>query len=309
MSKEKNIWLHKAGMLSLSLALISCASNYRRPESIEDKMARFKNKNQNRNLVPEYQSAASPWARGRVPASSSDGGASFDRDLKGKSNKRLYFITLYGQYNTLKKYGSTESAPKVDICPSFHTSMIEHVESYGANAYQKVDWKVSKGYYNSVDKNIASYPELALPITEDSVHPRVYDIISKEEGVQEYGSVKTVVQKAIDIHLTKTYKELTELCEYGTSDNYYSYENLITHIKKNPRAFGPTKSSATTLLKTTVFSNLALIESLDSFTVSKRGRSLASSNENQSLKGPILKRMGAYWAKDYLQYIKQARNK
>ena len=107
--------------------ITSCASHYRRPESIQDKMARFKAKEDGVNKVPDYFTPAKNMLKshGRTPASKK---AQKDLSLS-YNNKKLYFLTLYGQYVNLQAY-SKHSAPEINICPNFHTAYIKYKEIF-----------------------------------------------------------------------------------------------------------------------------------------------------------------------------------
>ena len=215
-------------LTTVSLLAISCSSGFKRPESIADKMVRFKAKNIGQNFTPSYQVADVQFQskrRGRAPASV----IKSNTGKKNISNKRLYFLSLHNQYQQLKQYVGTDSAPTLSICPRFHTSLLKYKDTYGSTPYQS---KVYTSKYTKdqlVDKNYsAKYPELYLPVTKDAVTPTVMDILAKNSKKQ----VENVVQNALQIHLSKTYNELKELCEFGSSDNYYVYENLLTHIQR-----------------------------------------------------------------------------
>ena len=84
----------------LMIFITSCASHYRRPESIQEKMARFKAREGGINKVPDYYSPIGSMLKshGRSPASRKP-----KSDLSlNYNNKKLYFLTLYGQYTTLQ---------------------------------------------------------------------------------------------------------------------------------------------------------------------------------------------------------------
>lgn len=293
--------------------LASCAG----PESYQQKMARYTPKTFSKNQVPEivtsdFKFAPTPSkAFSRAPASAS---ASVTPDIKetekegNPTNKKLYFLSLYSQYETLKKYSSEFEAPSVSICPNFHTSLLRHNEkvsaTYTGNFKNKKFTYDSKKY--SDDSFIASHPELLLPLSKDEITPKVVDVIRSSKTPVTEASVNEMVHKAIDIHLSKTYSEIRELCEYGVSDNYYIYENLITHIKNNKFEAGT--SNMNTLLKTTLFSNMALTTSLEKQTPVS-GRSIASIGDDAE-KSPytkeVMARLNVKWAAQYFDYIKES---
>jgi hypothetical protein len=117
-----------------------------------------------------------------------------------------------------------------------------------------------------------------------------------------------MVHKAIDIHLTKTYSEIRELCENGVSDNYYVYENLITHIKTT--SFTAAEKNMNTLLKTTVFSNIALVTALEKIQATPM-RSIASIESKKDVSVPysneLMTRLNVEWAQEYFNYLKTSK--
>src|SRR5690606_16340983 len=132
-------------------------------------------------------------------------------------------ITLYNQYNELQAYSSA-SPREITQCPSFHSALVDHSMPFKAH----VNWTPNYREKDLSDDNSAKfYPELFLSMDAKSGQPRVLDLARKN-----YASSKELVQKAIDLHVDKTHAELAELCEYGTSDNYYAFENLSTEMKR-----------------------------------------------------------------------------
>ena len=289
--------LSKVQFTSLSLALLtSCGSNYKRPESIEDKMARYKTHQTNQNIVPEIPLISENMniqVASRGPASVR---GNWDNVEVPASNKKLYFLTLFEQYQSLKKYSGEQKAPELNHCPSFHTAWLDYKDAY-ASPTPKIKTSYENRYKNYSEQTVAFYPELALPLSSDSPTPRVVDLIKSEKS-----NVNEMVNKGISIHLQKTYSELKELCNTGFSENYYTYENLTTHIQRKGRSFGPGGKSMGVLLKTTLFSNMALINSLGE----SRGRGPASAGQSQYDK-KVMKKLNVKWAKGYFQAVKRLR--
>lgn len=280
------------------LLLSSCGGyEYKRSETVEEKIARYQASNLVPNHVPEiavlndqklYQ------ATGRGPASL---GMAIhpDKNLAPFSNKRIYFLSMLSQYKTLKRFSTGSSSPDLSVCPSFHTEILDQ-DGYKETKHSQalpINFNTQQVVNNQT--LAAHYPELFLPMTIDAPRPRVVDLIRKE---QDPANVKKVLQKALEIHLTKTYNELKELCEYGSSDNYYIYENLITHINDNK--FQPGHESFQTLMKTTVWSNMAIIQSL---TRNKRGRSIASTGPKNNYAKEVIYRMKAGWTQNYFSRV------
>lgn len=293
----------KLAIFTICTSLVSCAGNYQRPESFESKMARFKSKSAGVNLVPDLavsSTADFKTARTRGPASVK---SSKKKDhYTEHTNKKLYFLTLFTQYHNLSKFSGSETVSSVNICPSFHSILVDHKDKFeaeGFQANQRVKINFDSIYKPEVltDKSKhSSYPELMLPVTKDSLHPNVAELISSSKT----SLTKEVVEKAINIHLEKTLEELTELCDTGASNNYYIYENLITHIKK--QGFRANETNMKVLLKTSIFSNRALIKSFEKSASKSRGRGIASvkkSAPKELYTETMVGRLGVEWSESY----------
>lgn len=306
----KNIYIISALTLS---TLLSC-SHY---QSYNEGMNRFIPKTLSSNSVPEIKTKGFAFRKtqtGRFPASISEDIAPGKKSTESTefeaspSNKKLYFLTLFGQYENLKRFSSEFHAPKVEICPHFHTSILEIKEK--SILKTKESPLVSKSYkldYSRLkdEAYLAGRPELSLPVVKDEIYPKVVDILRSEGTSLNTAKVADTFNKALDIHLAKTYSELRELCEYGVSDNYYIYENLITHIKSTQ--FNAKSENLDTLLKTTVFSNMALVTSLDKNTVFQKSRAISSVKKDpaNTYSTELISRLNINWATEYLEYISQ----
>lgn len=270
-------------------------------ENIQSKMGRYAPRTGDKNIVPDIKAFAInfPTSKSRGPASENKNTAENEINV---TNKKLYFLSMIDQYETLKKYSSNFDAPKISICPNFHTGLISHYEKFNQDYNKNVIHKFS--YSADEIKNdsyVAKHPELYLPLTKESTTPRIVDVIKSKTNLKD-NDINELVSKAINIHLSKTYYELSELCEYGSSDNYYIYENLITHVKSGQ--FSPSTDNLNILLKSTVFANMAIINSLEKQTP-KMGRSIASKNETGNLYSKdLLNKLNANWAKDYFSTLK-----
>ncbi len=314
----KNLSLLVFTTSTLTSLLTSCAG----PENIQEKMARYTPKNLNRNQVPEIKISNFNFKVDqksgtnqlyRAPASSPEA-PSVNEGLSesNPTNKKLYFLTLYSQFEYLKKYTHEFSGPTISICPNFHTSLLRHnngIDNEQISPYLNNQFSYDYSKLND-EKYVASYPELSLPLSKEENTPRVIDILKNQNSAMNEFAINELVHKALDIHLVKTYSEIRELCEYGSSDNYYIYENLITHIKSND--FTAESKNMNTLLKTTLFSNLALMSSLNQKTkLDKSGRSIATTEmlgkeEKTPYANEVMARLNVTWAKQYFDYIKSS---
>ena len=277
----------------LALLTAGCAST----DPYEKKMERYTARSGEKILVPEMKAASIPFSApkpSRLPASASN---------EAITNKKLYFLSLYAQYDTLKNITHNPSASDVALCPSFHTGLITYQESH-----QNSEVSSEKKYnYNqslfSDEKYVSMHPELFLPVSKEGTTPRVIDILRGMKTPSSDSAVAEIIDGALNIHLAKTYTELRELCDFGSSSNYYIYENLITHIKNHQ--FKASTDSMNILLKTTLFSNRALITSLSKDKTVSKGRSIASEKANIPYTDEVVSRLNVPWANEYFRFIKE----
>lgn len=290
-------------ILSIITLAAGCASTYRPSESIEAKMARYESNKKMINVVPDMTvKDVNVSQRARGPASREKNEV-LD-SMEQKSSKRLYFSTLFTQYEYLRNLDLKESAPVISHCPNFHSSVVEIREQNPVGTERKsIDWKSRyKGDWQTLSYQ---FPELNLPVDDYQQHPKVAEVMSNPEYMKKYGDrIDDIMNKALSLHLFKTYRELNELCEIGTSDNYYSYENLLGHIERHANVRAPESENMKTLYKTTLFSNMALIHSLNEG--GKRSRTPASASEvsEQSYHQAVMKRFKVEWVGDYFKTLR-----
>ncbi|PIP89228.1 MAG: hypothetical protein COW01_06805 [Bdellovibrionales bacterium CG12_big_fil_rev_8_21_14_0_65_38_15] len=272
-----------------ALSVVACG-HYSPPETFESKMARYQVRNTGNSGVPEIEPIQFKTTRMRAPASVEPKTEKEDINF---SNRKLYFITLYKQYHELSSFSQTP-VREIKQCPSFHSALVDHSEV----EKPRVDWKVQYNTNKIQDENyVKYYPELYLSMDDNAPTPRVVDLIRNDTS-----KTQSLVQSAIEKHVDKTHAELAELCEYGTSDNYYAFENLNTEIRKKDVAPAST-TGMKILLKTTLFSNKALIESLKQS--STPSRSPASAIKKVDFEALVMNRLGVPWAKGYYQSLKE----
>ena len=298
--------------ISSILMLSSCAG----PESYQAKMSRYEPKSISKNQVPDFQmgnfrfKSETKNLDGEAMRSPASRAPMQNQEIVGTesnpTNKKLYFLSLLSEYENLKYFSSESDGPHITICPNFHNALLGHNDK-SPDAHFKKTYGKSLSYDSTRfnDENyVASNPELLLPLSKEDLSPKVIDVIKHSTSKISEVEVSQLVHKAIDIHLEKTFTEIKELCEYGVSDNYYIYENLITHIKSNK--FEADNKNMTTLLKTTIFSNMALMNSLDKHYETKQGRAIASVKENKDVGygNEITSRLNVTWANQYFNYIK-----
>jgi len=286
---------------TILLALLVSCSSYRAPESFDDKMDRFQAKMQGQNQVPKFtisnksaQVAMSKTAAARNPAS-------IQSNIKSESkysNKRLYFLSLYFEYESMRKLTS-QTTKDIKICPHFHSGIVEN-RSY-LNEIQKSSshtaWmkelaeKATQAITNDGDVALQEFPILSLPINNTVESATVYDTYQKK-----HDSLVKLFDDAILLHANNTHSELEELCEYGTSDNYFIYENLVTYSQNNKLV--PSQQSFEVLLRTTLVSNFFLEKAI--LGQYDKGRGPASQSGSNPYLYPGLGRLDATWAMEYL---------
>jgi len=282
---------------TLLLGATSCSSDYKRPESFESKMARFSSQDINKNKVPNYVLPDFDYKKLKV---TKRGPASTDGQLNldiPRSNKKLYFLGLLGQYNSMKTFLSEAHAPEVNICPSFHTTLLNHKEVANKTPFTNSNFK--NRYTSFSEEEVKIFPELSLPMTTDSTSPRVVDILRNTKDLT-HEKTNEVITKALQIHIKKTYDEIYELCDTGTSENYYIFENMITSVNRDAHKFTPGQESLKKFFKVTVFSNIALMKSLKKAQISN-SRFPASAIKEVDYSKAITARMKANWAYEYIQ--------
>ncbi len=283
---------------ALSFYLFSCTS-YRPSESYEEKVGRFQGRSLDVNPVPRFvideksfdekklakTDTESKKQASRMPANSNENEATL------YSNKKLYFLTLLSQYEKLSAILPTDSK-EIKQCPMFHTNFLDYKESYPALTKASVsDWKKRVEFLmrkNSLqDKPL--YMQLPIKMSRNS--ETVIDSMTKNKETDE------LILEALTLHAQKNYQELSLLCEYGVSENYYTYENLSSYIKTYQK-LTPSHYNLTTLYKISIFSNEALLKSIE-YKEAGASRSIASFNQSSPLK-EVAQRFDISWFISYL---------
>ena len=146
-------------------------------------------------------------------------------DVEGKSPRRVYFTALYHQYLSLSNHLGVES--DLNSCPQFHHDKIE---------------------------------------TDSVVVPKFS--IFKSSGVasasKEYFPELAFTKKfSLKDHQEEMRAEIAILCEEGISDNYYKFDNLVTHYASK-KSFHSRPDSMKSVLKIPVFANYYLLKMIQS---------------------------------------------
>lgn len=289
--------LKKTGLIFVSACLVGCSSY--RPENFESKMARFDAKYKYNKvpqfMVPEFDQAA------RSPASVKVQEEGYEHsDFHEFNNKNIYFLSLHGQYEQLRKLISNE-ALAIKSCPFFHSGLLSYKEK--ATTQVGTEQIGATQIYENYLKNKADLtrnPEFLLPVELTEAMPTLASVLDSQ--LDKDKKIKAV-ERALNNHVTKTYNELMELCDTGSSDNYYVFENLVTYTKS--QNINPNKDGLSILYRTTLFSNMILVRSLKGY--AQTGRSPASNQEiasNINYEWDVMKRLRVQWMREFVANFK-----
>ena len=224
----------------------------------------------------------------RRPSSSSNLGP------VGMTNKVLYFSTLYFQYQEFARF--TQSAVQsLSFCPNFHSHFIQ---------------ENSRVTLPKMTIPTSSLTNLPLPVPQD-LYPeqQLLRLNTPDLAIREY--------------LAAIYQEIEELCQTGSSSNYYVFENLV-QANNQISADGPSLKKLNINLKTTLFSNFAILLGLHALVENKLSVAIesninanssfnytASSNLNDRIVfyyKAISERTGTPWMEEYYGKIGQRNN-
>ena len=284
--------------LLLLVHVFSCASSYKRPESFAQKMNRYRARISS-NSIPRLTVNTNQF---RKPASIPQQVAPKNRlNLlksptllpKNKnienihfSNKRIYFLSLLEQYRSFRSYLPQKTkTPSINSCPGLHGAFLEYMRSHPSPLPGRQANFNPKGAL------------LALPLSHNPQSKILKDI-------KENKRKKQLFQKALHIHAEKIYSELVELCQYGSSNNYYAYENLMNHIKRHPQKFPVSPKNLQTLIKTTIFVNKILLSAIKQQSPSVGRSPAALSQESNPWIEKAMNKNHLKWFKQYLHIVK-----
>ena len=139
-------------------------------------------------------------------------------------------MTLNEQYLQLGSLLKLESKLK-NKCPHFHALNLKVVKKHIHHELKETSEIPGQSHYKNALNFPAFYPELSLPLDERKLTPTVYE---KAKAQKDNFNFKDSLTRALKIHHRKTASELVELCETGTSDNYFIFENLNSMTNKSP---------------------------------------------------------------------------
>ncbi len=229
----------------------------------------------------------------RAPASQSKGQNS---KLTKLNDKKIYFLTLYSQHLWMKSL--VEDKEDLKTCPQFHHEMVTINEDIKRveELYSKAKFR-QKNEYSISEGQLPYFPELSLAVTPQT---KVHDYLSSS-------SKSAILKTALSNHYKINKEEIKSLCEYGGSDNFYVFSNLTNHFRKNPE-FHYSTEAFKALLKTTVFANMMLFQSMLGDTVALPtviGHYPFSSYNK--FEEELMSRVRVEWVKDYFTTLKTKR--
>lgn len=181
-------------------------------------------------------------------------------DMEEISPRRVYFSALYHQYLILGKHLGKKS--EMSFCPQFHHDKIQTDSSM----LPLVSFYPARDVVDHEGK--AYFPELAF---------------NRKFSLNDY-------HKVIE-------GELVTLCEEGVSDNYYKFDNLVTHYA-HKSSFHKDPKAMTAVLKIPVFANFYLVKMLET-----QGLGLTSPEEKR-----FIKLTRTYWFENYVAEAGKMRN-
>lgn len=150
--------------------------------------------------------------------------ASLDVELIRKSPRRVYFSALYHQYLTFGQYLNKKT--EIKSCPQFH--------------HDKVETDVS------LVPKVSLYPSTDVEPDGRNYFPEL--VFDKNFSLRDYHKVIK--------------SEIVVLCEQGDSDNFYKFDNLITHYS-HKKSFHQDPKAMGSVLKIPVFANFYLVKMLE----------------------------------------------
>ena len=176
-----------------------------------------------------------------------------------KSPRRVYFSSLYNQYLVLGQILHKKN--DIIFCPQFH-----HDKTL---AESRLPNKIDFLRYSSVEEEGRDYfPE--------SVFMRESSLLSYHQSMRV---------------------ELETLCEEGVTDNFFKFDNLITHYA-HKSSFHESPSAMVSVLKIPVFANFYLIKMIN-----PSGLIFSTQEERD-----FIKITRTYWFENYVVEASRMRN-
>lgn len=189
--------------------------------------------------------AFTPEKNHRTPAATQTPPALYD----GKSTKEVYFLALLRQTQYFYQLANNKEF-KLNSCPAFHSLLItESAKIYptgesipGARHIAKQIQQVHTLPYN--DQTLAAiYPAITFSSAKHISTPHL------QQKLQSFNQ--------------RNIKELSTLCETGSSDHYYTFDNLIRYHHSDSE-FHHSPQALVSVTKMPIIANGIFLESLRS---------------------------------------------
>lgn len=210
------------------------------------------------------------------------------------SNRHLYFLTLFSQYQAMGNLLGIKS--RITSCPSFHQVLLENKKemeelsvSY-KNLMTLNEWSVLT---NDV-QSLSFFPILAIPYSNEK---DLYSVLVENnwQNISEY------VMASAKNYYESSEIEIDQLCDKGVGPGYYIFENMVTYFKEE-NTFASTADALKSLVKIPVFANILLIDNL-----------ILKNNHNKNMLSlydkKLLKRTNADWFSLFIDRLNDKRNK
>lgn len=199
------------------------------------------------------------------------------------TNKQIYFLTLLQQYKIFNRILNVENQPQDLICPQFHDDLLTHqglLLDYGS-------YSLNHDFDKALEKQkaLASFPVLALPYKGADI----YSVWKQDSSIK----LEDSILHAILEFNKRNYAEIERLCQFGYSDNYYIFENLVQYYSDESVFYD--SNALHTLVRLPVFANMLLLDGLKDGT----GESL--------LRQMLLERGQLGWFRNYLDKLRDHR--
>lgn len=290
--------MKKLTIAILSISLVSCSNHLVK----NNQQMRVTNGVTASSGMPNFY-ISEEFIPKKIKASRSIASKQFNNELNSFDNKKVYFLTLLGQYYRVQSLlGKNEK--DLNVCPYFHHEILEqekNIEKLTSTAYGIKRKDYVKAIY--APRLLPVFPELSLPINDNQ---NVYQYTSHFKNNE---TIENFVKVALEEHAQKNKSELVELCESGASDNYYTFENLLTHFSNKDR-FNNSLDSLKAVLKIPVFANLFLLRSIDPNYVSysdDQFYEVSKISKNYSIfEVEMLKRMDVSWVEEYFENLNKS---
>jgi len=273
---------------TLILATLSSCSTYKAPMSLNEKMNYYQPKSD--SIVNVYNIPIDE----KLIVHSSRFPASTAHLTKKKPLKNIYFTALYSQYSRLSHVSGIKS-PKINSCPNYHNEYLK-LKKDTKNTNQYFSWdRFEKDLEKQVEQKITYSPSLYLPLTHNSTMPRVLDYIKSKKPLN--------ISKSYKIHLTKIYRELSELCEVGSSTNSYNFQNIYATFVSDKSYFKSNKENLRRFINVPIFTNETLIKSFEKYQHknSRFPASLTTKTDSSASMKYIYQKLNLTWLSNYIE--------